>query len=363
MIKSVYADELPVVYDPPKPDKVLFIEDDLYRADTFSFGSIIGQITNKGSNGYAILPILEEKYGVNSKEYKLTESRLKQCCKAQSAQIDKAKIGREVKGIPSNWIENQIVCDGDDEKTILEKELYNRILLTKYPYFFKYLYNNAKKKYNSFVDKYEIICHQKFKMSLSKLKSLPRKTVEQKNFLNGFYEYMPLTFSDSSMNLVCRYLEEINFNLRQTISKPCSKNTYELYKNKFVSYDDNTYNAIVLAIKKHKKIISEALSAKTRLDWDNSKNNNNTYLADNYVLEKNLLEINSNVDVVLNCLVDYFYGENPSANKDFLWDTYGVYIVKNLKQNTDTTPLFPVLNEGGEIKYLGKHYSLRGVVL
>ena len=36
----------------PKPEKILFTDEDLYKADLFSFGSI-GSITNKGS-GYAL---------------------------------------------------------------------------------------------------------------------------------------------------------------------------------------------------------------------------------------------------------------------------------------------------------------------
>lgn len=34
MIKGVYKDELPVVYDAPKPKKILFTEEDLYKAST-----------------------------------------------------------------------------------------------------------------------------------------------------------------------------------------------------------------------------------------------------------------------------------------------------------------------------------------
>ena len=78
MIKSVFCDELPVVYDPPKPQKIIPDDQDLYHADVFSFGSKIGQITNKGSNGYSILPLIEDLYGIDSNEYKITESRLKQ---------------------------------------------------------------------------------------------------------------------------------------------------------------------------------------------------------------------------------------------------------------------------------------------
>lgn len=88
VIDGVYTEEMPVVYDPPKPAKIKFTEDDLYKADVFSFGSIIGSITNKSSSGYALLPLIEEQFGKDSDEYKILNSRIQQCCKAQSMQID-----------------------------------------------------------------------------------------------------------------------------------------------------------------------------------------------------------------------------------------------------------------------------------
>lgn len=88
MIRRVYKHELPVTYDVPKPKKKIFTKEDLYQSDLFGFGSIIGSITNKSTAAYALLPLLEETYGEDSKEVQLTLSRLKQCCVAQSKQID-----------------------------------------------------------------------------------------------------------------------------------------------------------------------------------------------------------------------------------------------------------------------------------
>lgn len=83
-VDNTYPDELTMVYDVPKPAKKIFTEEDLYNSDLFGFGSIIGSITNKSSSAYALIANLDE----NSEEYKVTHSRLVQCCKAQSAQID-----------------------------------------------------------------------------------------------------------------------------------------------------------------------------------------------------------------------------------------------------------------------------------
>lgn len=84
IIDSTYKDELTMVYDVPKPSKKIFTEEDLYNSDLFGFGSIIGSITNKNSSAYALIDNLDK----DTEEYRVTHSRLVQCCKAQSAQID-----------------------------------------------------------------------------------------------------------------------------------------------------------------------------------------------------------------------------------------------------------------------------------
>lgn len=88
IIDAVYRDELTVTYDAPKPSKKILSREDLFKADLFSFGSAIGSITNKGTNAYALLPLIEAEYGADSEEYRILFSRLQQCCVAQSKQID-----------------------------------------------------------------------------------------------------------------------------------------------------------------------------------------------------------------------------------------------------------------------------------
>lgn len=88
VVDNTYPDELTMVYDVPKPQKILFTEEDLYKADLFGFGSIIGSITNKSSSAYALIDTLDKE----SEEYRVTHSRLVQCCKSQSSQIDRCLV-------------------------------------------------------------------------------------------------------------------------------------------------------------------------------------------------------------------------------------------------------------------------------
>ncbi|TCJ00420.1 RNA dependent RNA polymerase, partial [Cytobacillus praedii] len=118
IINGVFKDELPITYAPPKSKAINFKERDLYNADLHSFGSEIGQITNKSTSGYALLAQLEE----NSTEYKTTLNRIKMCTKLQSAQIDKAKIGRKVKSIPNIWLKYNRINDFDSEEVKHQKK-------------------------------------------------------------------------------------------------------------------------------------------------------------------------------------------------------------------------------------------------
>lgn len=372
VINGVYRDELPVVYDAPKPKKIIFTDDDLYHADLFSFGSIIGSITNKGSNAYALLSLIEETLGKDSEEYKVTYSRVKQCCKAQSAQIDKAKIGRDVKGIPKIWIEYQ--KPNIDKKTgkilsteeeLKEIQFYNSILLNKYPYFFKYRYSDCKKAYDKYIDENEVTCHQRFKMSLSKLIDVESHNKEQCEFVKNYYKYMPVLMSSSPMNLLCQYIESINFTIGQKTKGNANEHLTELLKNKNSIYSEEQYSNVVAVLQDYNKILRGR---------KNTQNDNNDlfkccrdelqeYDTSNNSLENKLWEICNNIYIVVNCLIDYYYMEKPSLGKDILWTTFGKYIFNNVKQNTCSKVNFPFPCDNGSIKYLGKTFENKEITI
>lgn len=372
MIKGVYKDELPVVYDAPKPKKFVFTEDDLYEADTFSFGSIIGSITNKSSNGYAKLHLIEEKFGKNSQEYRLVKSRLQQCCKAQSAQIDKAKIGQEVKGIPKVWINRNRLKKNKQGKIIdkhaVRKTLYNNTLLDKYPYFFRYVYKDTNREYKKYLDECNVICKQKYKMNFHELESQERKTKEQEEFITNFYEFCPVLISNSPMNLLCKYLENINFNISQKTKADAELFDYEIYKRHGFEYTDyykDAKSTIQEFISKQRNII---IANSVDDESENSDDNNEIGLiSTSEDLFEKLGKVNKNPYIIVNCLVDYFYKEKPNSNKDLLWTTYGKYIYRNIVENTGTTTaLFPMPcsdEEKYDLQYLGYNYKLQEVKL
>lgn len=362
LIKGVYKDELPIAYEPPKatPDKLT--DRRLYNADLHSFGSEIGQITNKSTSGYALLPLFDE----DSKEYEITMRRIKMCTKLQSAQIDKAKIGRQVKSIPKIWMKYNRVLEEDSPEQKQEKELLNRTLLNKHPYFFTYLYKGTKKKYKQFYNNQDVTCRQKFGISLNELRKLDRKTPDQITFLSDFHKYSPVIDSDCTMNKICKYIESIDFGIRGIIKQETSNDFHKrLMRNEDFVIDDSIYNKIKNAHKDFKETslslaatTSDEKSVKSDFDDILISNINTTYSK----LEESLNKISSNTYEIVDYLIHMFYVDKTDSNKEVLWKIYGEYIYENVKRKFGKV-IVPVPSENGDIEYLGKKYTLKEVVL
>lgn len=363
IIKGVYKDELPITYTPPKSDKVKLTERKLYNSDLHSFGSEIGQITNKSTSGYALLAQLDE----SSIEYNTTMNRIKMCTKLQSAQIDKAKIGRKVKSIPKIWMRyNRIDAKNDSDEVITNKELLNNTLLDKHPYFFTYLYKGTRIRYKNYYNNQDATCRQLFGIGVEEIKKLSRKTTDQLEFLKNFRNYSPIIDSNCVMNKICRHIESVDFGIRSIVKEDIEIDYYRsLMNNPSFILDDNMYKKIKKAYQDFKDAstslaatTSSTQSIKNGIDDDIEANVNIVY--DN--LNEALLKVCSNVYEMVDYLIHMFYVDKAESNKDLLWSIYGNYIVKNIKGKFNKITL-PVPCSTGEFSYLDTKYTLKEVEL
>lgn len=356
-IRGVYKDELPVVYQEPVADKEIVTNDMLYNADLFSFNSLIGSLTNKSTTGYALL----ETFNKDSDEYKTILNRIKGITKGQSAQIDKTKIGKPVKGIVSKWVNYQKINEDDSEEIKKKKEFENSIMLDKHPYFFTYLYKGTRNKYKKHLKEFNISSMQKFGMTLHDLIKLDRKTQEQHEFLKTYEKYLPVINSDCTMNRICRYIESIDFGIKN-ILKNSKDDYYELYMSGNIKFDNKKYNKIKKVYEEYKESINTIMStknfSKSKFDEEIKRSLNNQEI----LFKNKLNKICSNIYEVTDYLVHLFYVDMKSENKDILWRTYGEYMFENIKSKKDSC-FIPIEDENGEIEYLTKKYSLRKVWL
>lgn len=362
ILKSVYEGEYPVVYEAPNPEKIHFTESDLYISDKFSFGSIIGAITNKSTSGIALLKHLEELYGKNSKEYTTTLTRIKMCTKLQSAQIDKAKIGREVKGIPKTWT-NRTYIDGMNIPEE-EKDFLKNIILDRHPYFFTHLYPDTKRKYKKFIEGYDLSSKHKFSIGIKDLLKKENKTQEELEYINMYYKYMPVIDSDSVMNNICRYIESVDFNIKHKINVTDNKDTHLILMRNNKIINEGIYNKVLKKYKEFKKEIKLFKSIQNKKYSTNNKYDESQAQSVGGIYEKfknEMDDICSDIYELVDYLICVFYVDFTSDNKDLLWNSYGDIIFNNIRDKNQTPVLFPFPDKNGEIEYLNQKFKLQEV--
>lgn len=361
VVKSVYEDEYPVVYEAPKPEKIHFTEEDLYKCDKFTFGSIIGSITNKSTTGAAVLNHLAEIYGINSREYKTVLNRVKMCTKLQSAQIDKAKIGKNVKGIPKIWTDRRYIESMDIPKE--EKDFLKSIMLDRHPYFFTHLYPDTRRKYKKHVENYNLSSLHKFGIEINELIIKVNKTQKEQEYVDMFYKYMPVIYDDCVMNNICRYIESVDFNIKNNIKTTESKDIHLILMRNENIVDETVYMRVIQEYKKVKKEIQALRSTNHKVDKNKYDESLSQSVNTVYKLFKDRMDVLcSNIYELVDYLICVFYIENQGSNKDLLWNTYGDIIFQNIKDKNQNPVFFPIPNKNGDIKYLNNKFELKEVI-
>lgn len=356
-INGKYPNQRVVTYAPKKPKKKVFTEDDLYTADTFSFGTKIGQITNCSTTFCALIPNFKE----GSKERILLENRVKMCCGSQSRQIDKTKIGQSVKDIAGIWKKRQVVLPDDTPEQKKEKEFYNSILADKKPYFFKYKYKDTGHKCN--------ITELSKKQDSDRDYAKPYKDLsfEEKAEMDDKKDNNTI-ISNCVMNNVCRYIESQDFSIKQHIKSTdnfdytilLSNSNFMINKKLYVQLKEivsNTFKEweIKRHIEKKDQYIRGNL-AKTTSEKNFNKD------VEYSLLKQKLEEVCSNEEQLTNHLVYMFYVDCVSYNKTILWFLVGKTIYENIK-NKFSSFYFPIKNGNGSLQFLFNKYSIERVKL
>lgn len=261
----------------------------------------------------------------------------------------KTKIGRKVKGTPKVWTVRQRISEDDSEEVKNRKTLLNRVLLDRHPYFFIYRYKEDKKAYNTYYEQKQVLCKTKYNLSIEQLEACTNRTEEMDNWLDNYYRFCPVIISNSPMNMLCRYLEKVEADILQTI-----KNT-EFDWAMYLARDYDPDEWLVA------DIIGEYESFKTESKAILAGDDKPDYIATLGLLKRRLGAICSNPRIVTNILVQYLYGDKPSASKDWLWDAYGKYIIQSAEEHNPYPLLCPVEDENGDLEYLGRRYTMKQI--
>lgn len=307
-------------------------------------------------------------YGKESCEYITTLNRVKMCTKLQSAQIDKCKIGQNVKGIPRSWVNRLKVDELDDEITIKEKEFNNSILLDRHPYFFTYLYKDTKRKYNKHKEFYDLNCKVLYGISLEELINKENKTDEELEYIATYNKYSPVIDNPCVMNNLCRYMENISFDIRNKI-KTNKLDVFVLLFDDNIDFNDKNYKKIREKIKEmNKKIANEASFQMMKVQRD--KATKDDFVANleeiKFTTEQQVRELFSvvnNEEELLNYVIKCAYHDNITRAMHLLWEGFADILFSRLLNRCGYKINIPVKDKNGELEYLGSRYSIKEVVV
>ncbi|HUS51625.1 MAG TPA: hypothetical protein VMZ91_15775, partial [Candidatus Paceibacterota bacterium] len=343
---------LPIAFSRKTAKREPVIEDKLWKIDLLSMDSKIGYITNCSTTLYG----MQKEYPVDSKEYIEIEKRLKLCRKRQGDQIDSTK-GIEVEQFPVHWTKYSKTTDKMTEKEIEQCNFNNSIRINKRPYFFRYRYSDYNKRYKNYQKTYENFCQTNFGKSLENILENP-KTKKEKEVVEKYKKYAPLLDSDCAMNRICHHMERavkiIKYDMRANINLA----NISLLKTDTIEADQKK-------LKKLYKLYKEFKAEKRNFaNIKNEKGRRKYSTVEQYCkyIRNEALKISSNIQELANLAVIVTYEMHPSDSKNFAWSVMGEGILANVMENKQKECFIPLINEnGGDIEYLGKKYSLQKV--
>ena len=151
-------------------------------------------------------------------------------------EIDRIK-GTAAPVLPSEWKHFETINEDDSDAVKAEKYRHNSMVLSKKPYFFRYLYPELNQKYKRYENAYNTISLAQFGQKFKKILGKPDKTPAELQLVKRFYKFSPLLDSPCTMNVICHLFEHTDFRIqydKESVSLlPTFEDEFEFNSEKF----------------------------------------------------------------------------------------------------------------------------------
>lgn len=290
-------------------EKIIPTEEDVLLTNKNGMGNKVGSVTNK------VTAMMETQaaFEKDSAEYKELSKRIVCGQLYQQNEIDKIK-GVVAKPMPKYWY---------DLETAKEKDAFNVSVCThKPPYFMTYVYEDYMREYKKYLKDTESNARRRFNKPIGELLSAPQ-TEAEKEFVDGYYRFMPFGLNDCSMNRICRYIED-------------QFNGYTFKLKHSGQFDHNTLKTGHRIIHKHiepiRQLVTEFSKNLSRYNADKKKPLENNDVAQLHTMKKYYLEKIQNIcpndEERLDILIDFCYKSNLHSA---CWLLMGDLLIKRLE--------------------------------
>lgn len=328
------------------------------------FGTGVGGFSNTATILYAMAAIFD-KPG-HEDQYQEIMTRIKLLREIVGQEIDRIK-GADKPSLPPEWKKIEKIEPNDSQDEVIRKMRRNAMVVSKKPYFFRYLYPELNNRYKQFEASYNQISRDMFGIKFKKLLVKENKTEEEKNLVRRYQKYSPLITAPCTMNKLCKEFESVDFDIkfdRPDATPTKSRSMLPTFEEEFAdTYDQTKANIIRELYKEYisKKQIKHLTNifAQTSMPDDEYQEYRSTVYDDILSrLREKMTENNITAKELL------FYCNRISSsyktfNWGFAWELLDEQILALIPQGETFCPVKD--EEEGEYYYLGNHYSLKDI--
>lgn len=271
------------------------------------------------------------------------------------SEIDRIK-GTTAPQLPSSW-KKFVKIDPDDTDDIKAiKYKHNSLVISKKPYFFRYLYPELNKRFKQYESAYNIIAKDMFGVKLKKLLTKKDKTEAEQVLVRRYQKFSPLIVSNCTMNVLCKEIENIDFDIKfkSDTSSLISKFITQEYK-----LDSGTLDVFREEYRRYnnKKTIKLVENVFGNIDDDDVKeikyNISDTIKKD---IQEKIFALRLDMPEIL-FYIQQLSLEYKKFNWAFAWEVLEDFIIDFIPQGESYVPVRDT--EGRE--YLGQNYILKNV--
>ena len=209
-IKGANKDQNTITYEKGAAPTQKINLNNSVKTDLRGLGTGVGGFSNLATTMYAMIEQFDpEKQPEQRAELK---HRIKLLREIVGQEIDRIK-GTAAPVVPSDWKKVEKIDPEDTDAEKAEKYKHNSMVISKKPYFFRYLYPELNKQFKQYESSYNQMSVSTFGIKLKQLLAKQNKTDAEKKMIRMYQKYSPLITSNCTMNLLCREFEDADFEI------------------------------------------------------------------------------------------------------------------------------------------------------
>ncbi len=353
-IKGSHKDQNVITYEKGIAKKEKISKKNFVKKDMMGFGTAVGSFSNTATILYSMIGIFTKPE--QEEQRKELYRRIKLLREYVGQEIDRAKLGIKKPKLPKEWREFESISEDDSDEEKSAKYYHNSLVISKKPYFFRYLYPELNERFKKYENDYNIICKDMFGIKLKKLLAKKEKTPAESTIIKRYQKFSPLIVSNCTMNILCKCFENMDLDIKFNKNKPCMLPKFDwLY-----DIEEFKFNEIKNLYKKYNNKKSIKLISSIFTDNKNEEEITEIKFAEMDFIRD---EIRENIYNIVSCDEEFLFycwkisTEYKSFNWKFAWDVLGESILDCIEEGDC---MVPVRDKDGT-EYLGSNYSLEKV--